>query len=339
MLKRALKEKLWLYLPVLVFGSTFYVLTLVYQSSSYWAGNYADAWATARWQWFLAVHPMAFVGGAIGELLIVLAVVLVLPTRIAKVFALWVALWQLFGVEDQLWGRINSTLFYVLLFVPSTLIPVALSRSVGHEDATEFSATKEEYGTGRRKSFFRAALIVIVLGLVAVGGFRVGLDCYNPLMQRQYRKGAEARQKKLVGKPAPDIAATTVSGMPWRLNEHKGKIVVLDFWATWCGPCVGSVPQMKELYSKYKDRDDFFLVGVSLDPDASNVVSFCQQKGIEWPQTIEPGAVWTNSVAKAFGVRGIPDICIINRAGNVEGVGYWVGHLEETIEKLLRPIK
>ena len=111
-------------------------------------------------------------------------------------------------------------------------------------------------------------------------------------------------------------------------------IVLIDFWATGCGPCVGSMPKLKEIYEKYKSRDDFVMVGVSLDHEKQALVEFCQKQEIAWTQLFEEGESWGNSVARAFEIHGIPSVWIINKEGNIVGMDIHSSQVEE-IERII----
>jgi thiol-disulfide isomerase/thioredoxin len=114
----------------------------------------------------------------------------------------------------------------------------------------------------RKKTFF----IFISIALICLSvGFIAGFFSFTPFVTWKLKKQYEARQNKFLQTPAPLIVTQTVDGTAWSLQDHRGKVILVNFWATWCGPCVQEVPELKELYNKYKNRADFILVGVSLD--------------------------------------------------------------------------
>jgi peroxiredoxin len=117
------------------------------------------------------------------------------------------------------------------------------------------------------------------------------------------------------GIPAPDFEAQTLDGQPLKLSELKGKVVLLDFWATWCGPCVAELPAIKKIYDKYKD-DGFTAVGISFDRDAATARRFVAERQLSWPQ------VWAEKgdkgpLANLYGVGGIPATFLIGADGKV----------------------
>ena len=185
----------------------------------------------------------------------------------------------------------------------------------------------------------KARLIgLIVVLLVCIGtGFWIGVRSHNLIMMWKWRRAEQAKLEKFMGKKAPDVTAQTLDGTEWRLQEQHGKVVLIDFWATWCGPCVSTIPKMKQIYEKYKAREDFVMVGVSLDHDKDKLVQFCEKQEMSWPQLFEPEQGWENSVAKAFEVRGIPSVWIIDKEGNVAGLDLYgediVGTLEESLSQ------
>jgi thiol-disulfide isomerase/thioredoxin len=85
-----------------------------------------------------------------------------------------------------------------------------------------------------------------------------------------------------VGQPAPDFTATTLDGRTVRLAELRGKVVVLDFWATWCPPCRAMIPHERELVQKYAGKPLVFL-GISADDDANGLHGFLRANGMTWP--------------------------------------------------------
>lgn len=118
------------------------------------------------------------------------------------------------------------------------------------------------------------------------------------------------------GQLVPDLKLTATDGTVYKLSELQGKYVMLDFWASWCGPCIAELPQVKAVYDATKDRPDFVLIGVSLDTDAAAMKKACQNKGITWPQVFGPksGAAET---FEAFDGFGIPYICLIGPDGKL----------------------
>lgn len=133
---------------------------------------------------------------------------------------------------------------------------------------------------------------------------------------------------------APDFTLNDVNGQPFKLSDTAGKIVFLDFFATWCPPCRMEVPHLQELYSKYKDKG-FVVVGISLDQGGANDVKpFIKQYGITYPVVM--GDQRTTELYG--GIRGIPTLFVVDRSGNItqKFVGYREKkELEAEIQKLL----
>jgi thiol-disulfide isomerase/thioredoxin/outer membrane protein assembly factor BamD (BamD/ComL family) len=130
--------------------------------------------------------------------------------------------------------------------------------------------------------------------------------------------------------------ATDLDGNRWNWETMEGKVVLIDFWATWCGPCIADLPHIKETYEKYKDAG-FAIVGVSLDDDDEETfLKECENLGIEWPQVYD-GQGWDNALAQTFSVSGIPTPVLIDRDGKVVGVHGQVrgDHLIEEVGKLI----
>ena len=133
---------------------------------------------------------------------------------------------------------------------------------------------------------------------------------------------------------APDFTLTTVDGKDFTLSSLKGKVILLNFWATWCPPCRGEIPDFIELAGDYKNSG-FEIVGVSLDSSPKKLSKFVKSSGINYPVMLGNKKI----TAKYGGVRGIPTTFIIDRNGNI--ANKHVGRVEKTrLEKeLLQLIK
>ncbi|MGB8225714.1 MAG: TlpA disulfide reductase family protein [Sedimentisphaerales bacterium] len=187
-------------------------------------------------------------------------------------------------------------------------------------------------------SIVRLAAVVAAL-LVFMGlGFWIGFSSHNTIEKFKWQHKREIKMAKFMGKKAPDVAGKTLDGREWKLRQQTGKVVLLDFWATWCGPCVASAPQMKQIYEKYKNCKDFVMVGISLDNQKKELVEFCKEQRLAWMQLFEEGGGWNNSIARAFEISGIPSCWIIDKEGNIAGMDIHSGSPEEVkriIEKNL----
>jgi thiol-disulfide isomerase/thioredoxin/protocatechuate 3,4-dioxygenase beta subunit len=119
-----------------------------------------------------------------------------------------------------------------------------------------------------------------------------------------------------IGEVAPDFSVKTLDGQPLKLSDFRGKYVLLDFWATWCGPCVGETPHMKAAYDAYGGNTNFVMVSLSLDQSAGLPKKFAQSHDIQWLQGFL-GDWNKDTVTKDYCVRGIPSIFLIGPDGKI----------------------
>ncbi len=117
------------------------------------------------------------------------------------------------------------------------------------------------------------------------------------------------------GAPAPDFAQKDPEGNERSLSDLKGKIVLIDFWASWCGPCRRENPNVVKLYNKYKDQG-FEILGVSLDRDKTRWMKAIKKDKLEWLH-ISDLKGWKNSAAKLYGVSSIPHTVLVDREGKI----------------------
>lgn len=146
----------------------------------------------------------------------------------------------------------------------------------------------------------------------AAFAFRAPPDAIEAQEQTPTLGVAEGDLKELVGKPAPAFELADTEGAKVSLESLKGKVVVLDFWATWCGPCAKSLPILNQVAGEFKDKE-VVVYPVNLAEDAGAVRSFLQQMHIELRSLLDT----QQSVAKEYRVSGIPQAVIIGKDGNV----------------------
>jgi peroxiredoxin len=135
-------------------------------------------------------------------------------------------------------------------------------------------------------------------------------------------------------KAAPDFTLTDVSGRPVKLSEYKGKVVLLNFWATWCGPCQAEIPWFIEFEKTYKDRG-FEILGVSMDENGWQAVRpFVKQMAVQYPVMIG-----NDSVAQLYGgIESLPMTFLIDRTGRIAGVHSGLVSKRDYRDEILRLI-
>ncbi len=121
------------------------------------------------------------------------------------------------------------------------------------------------------------------------------------------------------GKPFPPFTETDLDGKPLALASYKGKVVIIDFWATWCGPCVGELPNVLKTYEQYHAKG-LEIVGISLDSDKDKLTKFIADKKMPWPQFFD-GLGWKNKLAAQYGVNSIPATYLLDKEGNIIAKG------------------
>jgi peroxiredoxin len=138
------------------------------------------------------------------------------------------------------------------------------------------------------------------------------------------------------GQKAPDFALKSSTGENLRLSEFRGDVVMINFWATWCGPCRQEMPLLDELYNRYQ-RVGFNLLGVNIDDDSRRAMQMAEELGIDFPVLFDA----TKEVSRLYEVEAMPVTVLVDREGTVRYVhhGYKPGYEDmylDQIRSLLR---
>jgi peroxiredoxin len=147
--------------------------------------------------------------------------------------------------------------------------------------------------------------------------------------------GAPAAQAEPeVGQEAPGFEIKTTDDITIKLADYRGKYVLLDFWATWCGPCVGETPNLKAVFEKYGQRENFAMIGLSLDPEKERPIAYAKEKGTQWINGFL-GDWGRDEVTKKYGVKGIPSIWLVGPDGKVVAKGLRGEGIMEAVRTVL----
>jgi thiol-disulfide isomerase/thioredoxin len=133
---------------------------------------------------------------------------------------------------------------------------------------------------------------------------------------------------------ATDFKVKATDGRELSLRNLRGKVVLLDFWASWCGPCRVEMPAVKRVWQKY-GGDKFVIVGVNMDRTKEAFESYVKSEGLTWPQYFD-GQVWNNKLTQLYGVRGIPYTVLIDKDGAIRAVSLRGTQLYNKIADLVK---
>lgn len=151
----------------------------------------------------------------------------------------------------------------------------------------------------------------------------------KPANQQQRRNG-----KITVGMAMPDIALNDPTGKQRALSDLRGKVVLVDFWASWCGPCRRENPNVVRAYNEYNDRG-FEVFSVSLDKTVGKWERAIEQDGLSWPHHISDLKGWNSVVTDIYGISSIPHAILIDQQGTVVATHLRGAQLESELNKLL----
>ena len=137
-----------------------------------------------------------------------------------------------------------------------------------------------------------------------------------------------------LGSEAPEISLNTPDGKNIKLSSLKGKVVLIDFWASWCRPCRAENPNVVRMYNTYKDKG-FEIYSVSLDKDKEPWVKAISDDHLVWPSHVSDLGYWQSSVVKQYNISGIPFTCLLDKDGKIVAKGLRGEELELKVKELL----
>ena len=152
-------------------------------------------------------------------------------------------------------------------------------------------------------------------------------------MLKRQEESKKIRASLVKGAKFPDFDEKDLEGKPLSIAGVKGKVVLVDFWATWCGPCVAELPEVLAAYEKHH-ADGFEIVGISLDQDRQKLETFIKQKNMTWPQFFD-GQGWQNKLGQKYGINSIPATYLLDSEGKIIGSDLRGKDLEAAVAQAL----
>ncbi|HEY5909176.1 MAG TPA: TlpA disulfide reductase family protein [Verrucomicrobiae bacterium] len=151
---------------------------------------------------------------------------------------------------------------------------------------------------------------------------------------KQQTEAKKVRSTLVEGASFPNFEEEDLEGKALSVSGYKGKVLLIDFWATWCGPCVRELPNVLKAYEA-RHKDGFEIIGISLDEDKGKLEKFLKEKNMPWQQYFD-GKGWGNKLAVKFGVNSIPATYLLDREGKIIGKDLRGRALDEALTEALR---
>jgi peroxiredoxin len=162
----------------------------------------------------------------------------------------------------------------------------------------------------------------------------LSLSIQNSYFGKKIKDVLDIAKKTDIGNEAPVFAQNDASGKSVSLASFKGKYVLVDFWASWCGPCRAENPNVVKAYQKFHAKG-FDILGVSLDEEKDKWIAAVKKDNLDWSQVSDLQG-WKNNVAMLYGVQGIPMNFLIDKEGKIIGKGLRGDDLDRKLEELLK---
>ena len=143
--------------------------------------------------------------------------------------------------------------------------------------------------------------------------------------------GARMSPRDWIGHPALDFQVTDLKGEEFSLKQYRGQVVFLDFWATWCPPCINAIPNIRKTYEKYKDQK-FQVIGISLDRSIEPLKAYIEKENLGWLHYWDKSSIVSNT----YQVRGIPSTFLIDGEGVIRKTNLHGAALKTAVAKLVK---
>ena len=155
----------------------------------------------------------------------------------------------------------------------------------------------------------------------------------HPIIAERYKVESAPASSTSVGALAPELAFENPEGKIMKLSDLRGKVVLLDFWASWCGPCRKENPNVVKVYHKYHDKG-FEIYSVSLDRDKASWIKAIEADGLIWTNHVSDLGYWNSQGAKIYGVNSVPATFLIGKDGRIIAKNLRGGALENALKEL-----
>lgn len=246
--------------------------------------------------------------------------------------------------------------------VQAKVPPMPVPKTIEGGDAESMRAWYEEWEVSEEGRAYRAAQrmfsvdfesdgtfrvldvpegeYVIVWSFITAAGERVGKIAHEFSVSAgdgEFNLGAliaEVPKTMKVGDDAPLFEVASLDGTPVKLVDFRGKYVLLDFWATWCGPCIGETPNLVDVFKRFGDDERFAMIGLSLDNAVDEPRDYTSKNDMNWTQTFL--GEWSASpVPDAYGVEGIPSIMLVGPDGKIVATNLRGAGIGDAVAKFL----